>query len=205
MGFSLILAGIAALANWYAVERDNKRVEYVAKPATTALLLLAALAIDSPQDTMRSLTVFALGFCLAGDVFLMLPQNLFVPGLASFLVGHVLFIVAFATHEPSHSIWPTILIGVAVLPVVGRPVLQAVKRDHAKLFWPVLIYIVVITTMFGASGRTGSPIAIAGAAVFMLSDRILAHNRFIRPFAHAQLATMVTYHAALTMLVLALR
>ena len=37
----------------------------------------------------------ALACCLVGDVLLMLPRDLFVPGLVAFLVGHVLYIVGF--------------------------------------------------------------------------------------------------------------
>jgi uncharacterized membrane protein YhhN len=50
-----------------------------------------------------------------------------------------------------------------------------------------------------------SLIGAEGGVMFVASDRILAHNRFIRPFRHAQLAIMTTYHAALVLLVLSLR
>ena len=42
---------------------------------------------------MRAWFVAALVLSLVGDVFLMLPQDLFVFGLGSFLLGHIAYIV----------------------------------------------------------------------------------------------------------------
>ena len=42
---------------------------------------------------MRAWFVAALVLSLAGDVFLMLPKDLFVFGLGSFLLGHIAYIV----------------------------------------------------------------------------------------------------------------
>ena len=67
-----------------------------AKPAVVAALVVAAAVIPVDRTDLvdrRWWFVAALVFCLAGDVLLMLPRDLFVPGLAAFLVGHVLFIV----------------------------------------------------------------------------------------------------------------
>ena len=42
---------------------------------------------------MRAWFVAALVLSLAGDVFLMLPKDLFVFGLGAFLLGHLAYIV----------------------------------------------------------------------------------------------------------------
>ncbi len=198
------LAGVAALLNWIAVERKTKMLEYVAKPATTALLIGAAVALNPDNSGERAWVVAALVLCLMGDVFLMLPQDLFVPGLASFLIGHVLFVVGFLRHDPQHNPIATILLAVVAVPVVLRPILGAVRREHPDLLVPVLVYAVVIAAMLATSSVTGSLVAIAGALVFVTSDTILANNRFVKPLPHGHLATMVTYHAALALLVLSL-
>lgn len=200
----LALAGVAAVLNWIAVERKDKRLEYFAKPATTALLIAAALAMDTDQGTMRSYVVAALVLCLAGDVFLMLPQDLFVPGLASFFVAHLLFVVAFLTHEPGHSALPTLIPTLLLVPILLRSIFVAVRRDHPDLVLPVVAYAGAIGAMLAESAVTGSLLVVAGAAVFVASDTILANNRFVRPLPHGHLATMVTYHAALALLVLSL-
>ena len=199
------LAGVAAVLNWIAVEREDKRLEYVAKPATTALLLVAALALTPQSSAERAWFAVALVFCLAGDAFLMLPRDAFVPGLASFLVGHLCFVGGFLASSPRHNALPTLVVALIVLPLAARPIVRSVRAQHADLLIPVVVYCIVIGAMFAVSGVAGSGVAIAGAAVFVASDTILATNRFVRPFAHAHLATMVTYHAALALLVLSLR
>jgi uncharacterized membrane protein YhhN len=143
--------------------------------------------------------------CLAGDVFLMLPTDQFVPGLASFLAGHVLFIVGFVVASGDDPRWGlTVAAAVVALAISGGPVLRgAVETDNA-LRVPVLAYMAVIGTMLAASALPGSWVAIAGAAVFVLSDSILARNRFVRPVPHGHLLTMATYHAALALLVVSL-
>ena len=47
-------------------------------------------------------------------------------------------------------------------------------------------------------------VAMAGALTFYASDSLLGWNRFVRPFPHAHLAVMVTYHLGQLLLVLSL-
>ena len=199
------LAGVAAVLNWVAVERDNERLEYVAKPATTALLVAATVALTPHSSAERAWFVAALLFCLAGDVFLMLPRDAFVPGLASFFVGHVCFVVGFFASGLSAPFVPTGIAALAIVPVIARPIVRGARAQDPALVAPVLAYMTVLVALVTIAGPTRSWWAIAGSCVFVTSDFILARNRFVRPFAHAHLATMVTYHAALALLVLSLR
>ena len=83
-----------AVANWIAVASEPERTAlvYVAKPATMVALIGVAIALDPFDPAVRAWFVAALVLCLAGDVFLMLPQDLFVAGLASFLLGHLCYV-----------------------------------------------------------------------------------------------------------------
>lgn len=201
-----VLAGIAAACNWVAVARGDKRLEYVAKPATTALLLAAAVNLTPEISAARGWFVVALAFCLLGDVFLMLPRDAFVPGLASFLVGHVCFVAGLAVTEFSISpgLVAVAVFAVAVMPVIARPVLAGARRQDPALAVPVLAYIGVLNVLLLAAAGTGRGVALGGAAVFVTSDYILARNRFVEPLPHGHLATMVTYHGALALLVASL-
>lgn len=184
-----------------AVERDLKAIEYVAKPATTLLLTGAAVA-----GSANAWVVVALLLCLAGDVFLMLPSDQFVAGLASFLLGHLFFIAAFFADmsDDRPLVGVTAGLAVAAVAVSLGPVLRGAVAEDARLRIPVLAYVAVITAMLVASGVTNDGLAVAGAAVFVLSDSVLARNRFVRPIARGRLAVMVTYHAALALLVVSL-
>ena len=69
---------------------------YLFKPITTTLLVaIAAWSPGAPGRLYRPLVVTGLLCSLAGDVFLMLPGDRFVAGLASFLAAHVCYISAF--------------------------------------------------------------------------------------------------------------
>lgn len=197
------LAVVFAIANWIAVEKNNQRLEYISKPATTGLLLIAAATLTPFDPAQRWWFVAGLALCLAGDVFLMLPQDLFVPGLASFLLGHIAFIVGMIVRGV--DIGPIVIVYAVIMALLARPVITAVQRDHKDLLIPVCAYILVIGAMLVVALSGHSLVGAEGGLFFVASDRILAHNRFIRPFRHAQLAIMTTYHAAFVLLVLSLR
>jgi uncharacterized membrane protein YhhN len=188
------------------VATERRPVEYVAKPLTMVVLIAAALALDPADGTARTWFVVALVLSLAGDVFLMLPRDLFVPGLASFLLGHVAYIVGLLSMDTSVA---GLVVGVAIiaiaLPLLGVRILRAVRTgSEPALAVPVAAYILVISAMVIAAGASGSAIALAGAVSFYVSDALIAWTRFIQPLAWGRVAVMVTYHAAQVALVASL-
>ena len=201
----LALGMAAALANWIAVGRGAKALEYVAKPLTLALFIGAALALDPADDTVRAWFVLALVLCLVGDIVLMLPRDLFVFGLAAFLLGHLAYVVGLQLDGQSGR-WfvaglAVVLVGVVV---VGVRVVRAVRADGPAMVGPVTAYMAVISLMVACAFGTGDGFAIAGALLFYGSDALIAWNRFVRPAAWAGVVIMVTYHLGQLGLVLSL-
>ena len=82
----LIVAAILAAGDWVAVARGIVRLEYACKPGALAALIAVALTLDPAHGDVRAWFVVALVLSLAGDLFLMLPSDRFVAGLASFLL-----------------------------------------------------------------------------------------------------------------------
>jgi uncharacterized membrane protein YhhN len=124
----VVVAGVAAAVDWVAVATSDTRLVYAAKPAVLAALTAAAVVIPADQidlNDRRWWFVAALVCCLVGDVLLMLPKDLFIPGLAAFLVGHVLFIVGL-TQPPSPPGVPPFSFSVTGL-VVASLVVVAVE------------------------------------------------------------------------------
>ncbi len=202
----LVLALVVAAVDWWAVATDRRPVEYVAKPATMVVLLAAALALDPVDGTQRTWFVVALVLSLAGDVFLMLPRDLFVPGLASFLLGHVAYVVGLWSGDTSTT---GLLVGVAIiavaLPLLGGRIVRAVRAgDEPELLGPVAAYILVISAMVVSAGASGQPLALAGALSFYASDALIAWGRFVRELPNGRVAVMVTYHLAQLALVASL-
>ncbi len=212
----VIATGLVMVANWVSrrpgsgddAERSADRwLEWITKPAATVGLIMLAAALDPVDDGQQRLTVLGLALCLAGDVFLMLPNERFRLGLASFLVGHLAFMAGFVSRGQTAPPWSIVVATAVLVPclvVGGRRLVPAVRRRHPELLGPILVYIGVIAAMAVAAWWGGSWPAPLGAAVFALSDLTLADNKFVQPRPWAPMAVMVTYHLALSLIVVSL-
>lgn len=195
----LAAAGAVAVIDWYAVARGDARRERIAKPAVIAVLMVAALLGDPEARPVSLLLAAALGASFFGDV-LLLPPVRFSAGLVAFFVAHLAYLGAFAV-GPLESGPATIgaLVGAGVLAVVGRPIL--VGAANAGMRRPVASYFGAIVLMAVAATASGSPIAAAGAWLFVASDAVLGRRQFVddpertaaAPPWH-RLAVMVPYH-----------
>jgi uncharacterized membrane protein YhhN len=203
---ALVVAAVCAVANWIAKARDDRRLEYVAKPATLAALIVVAATLDPADPARRWWFVAALVFSLAGDVLLMLPSDRFVEGLAAFLVAHVCYVVGFWVDPPGAvALVVAAVVVVALVAPLAVRILRAVRASGPReLLAPVGAYIAVIAAMVVSALASGSAAAGAGAVLFAGSDSMIAWNRFVRPFALAAVAIMVTYHVGQALLVLSL-
>jgi uncharacterized membrane protein YhhN len=196
---------VLAVADWAAVARGDKRVEYICKPAVMLALIGVALTLHPSHADRRAWFLAALVLSMLGDVFLMLPRDLFVAGLGSFLLAHIAYVVGLRLHGGSALGW--VLAGLAVLVtdvVLARPVVDAVRRRHPELLLPVLAYVVVISLMVSAALATGLVLAAVGATLFFASDTLIAWNRFLRARPWMPPAIIVTYHLGQAGLVLSL-
>jgi len=204
---ALAVAGVAAVADWWAVARGDTRVEYVAKPLATLALLVVAASVDTDLGGRQGWFVAALALSLAGDVFLMLPQDRFIPGLVSFLLGHVAYVVGFWVDDRPGGVGLVVgivLVGTVVLVLAGRILAGLRASGESELAVPVSVYMAVIAAMAISATGAGPALAIAGAWLFLASDALLAWNKFVRPVAWAPVGIMVTYHLAQAGLALSL-
>jgi uncharacterized membrane protein YhhN len=202
----LVAAGLFAVGDWLAVSRENRRLEYVCKPGTMVLLVGVALSLDATHNDVRCWFVAALVLSLAGDVFLMLPQDRFVAGLASFLLGHIAYVVGLNLHGGSAGELALAAVPVALIAaLIGTRVLRAVLASGDRaLVGPLVAYMVVISAMVTSALASGNWWAAVGASLFFASDALIAETRFVRPHRGARVVIMVTYHLGQAGLVLSL-
>ena len=201
-GVLLSLTGVSAIVDWVAVQRDNKPLEYVSKPLTLALLVVVALVEWDGAGRAAPWLVAALVFSLAGDVFLMLPGNLFVPGLASFLVAHICYVAVFDPGVPEQAWeWAAVVVVLAVGAMLFGRLLKGLRsKELGELVAPVAAYSVAISLMV-FSAVTFSAIAAAGAILFFISDSLIGWTRFVQDVPHGKVAIHVTYHLGQILLV----
>lgn len=194
----LVLMSVVLLLR---AEFANARSQiYIFKPLTTILIMLVALTAAEPRGAFYQYAiVVGLVFSLAGDILLVLPSDRFIPGLVSFLLAQIAYIVAFVPGTQWLStFW-------SPLPfVVYAVVLLSVLLPHTgKMRAPVLMYGVVIVTMAWRAGErwlqlpgSSTLFAFVGAALFVLSDSSLAVNRFVTKYRGERLITLGLYYAA---------
>ena len=199
-----VLPACLALVDWYAVARGDRRTETWAKPLVLASLVATAVVLGATETAAGLWLLVALVFGLVGDIALLsdsLPR--FRAGVWAFLVGHLAYLVCFASLGLTMPAWSWI--GLAVLAVAlfaTRGVVPATHRLAGRaLSLPVAVYAVVIGAMLLCAWFTGVPLVALGATVFVVSDATLSLDRFVRSIPHARLILMVTYHVGQALIV----
>jgi uncharacterized membrane protein YhhN len=184
---------------------------FITKPF---LMLLLALYYAAAAAEPNFLLIAAILFGWMGDIFLMIPdpqktRRFFKPGLAAFLIGHILYIAVFAAFLPRTAhvpVWGWA--AVAVYVIVGVIGYRLIAPHAGKMLPAIVAYCVIIVLMgastvlpLGSVNMTGAVMAMAGALIFMISDIINAYNKFAREIPNERLYTMSTYLAGQFLLV----
>jgi uncharacterized membrane protein YhhN len=207
LALTVVAAASAALAT-AAEYRGRRAGVYVFKPLATAAIVAVALVASASSPLPPSygyLMLAGLTLSLAGDVFLMLPSDRFVPGLASFLAAHLCYTAAFTWHlaragaEYGALSW----LALAGLLLFAGAALWFLFPRLGVLKGPVLVYMLTIVAMawqasnvWLAAPHAGAAPALAGALLFMASDTLLAFDRFGWPFRAAPIFVLGTYFPA---------
>lgn len=196
----------------YAETMDDLEMVWITKPLLMPILLIIFLGRgrqNPPKE--RLFFTLALLFSLAGDVFLMFKrEDLFVFGLASFLLGHLSYIFSFAgrikdaqvsARQKLLTALPFVAF-VAVFLVFLHPYINADPKTR-PLFVPVAVYASVIglmgyTALLRRKGVSpqGFQLVFGGALLFIVSDSCIAINKFVEPLAQPGLIIMATYGLA---------
>jgi uncharacterized membrane protein YhhN len=198
---------LICIGDLVGVITNNELLRHCCKPFITVSLILYYWV--SAKEHRSVWVVLGLVCCFFGDSFLLydhLKELYFMLGLGAFLAGHLLYIIAFTKHQEGNSsslqniqkmriAVPIVLVGVLLL-IILQPSL-------GNLAIPVYGYAVVLVTMALSAllrlGRTNSKsfqLAFFGGCLFLLSDSILALNKFHQEFPWAGVMVMITYIVA---------
>lgn len=167
---------IALIYGVFIMQRSENLFRSTAKTAPVVLLAVAALVAGLPL-----VIVLALVACAAGDWFLSLEgETNFLLGLSAFLIGHLLYTTHFLSLISTDQLFTTDmgLLGLILLALIASVLLRLWPYLNG-LKIPVVIYAVAIAAMaFTAKAANPGQIVLAGIALFMISDIILAQERF---------------------------
>jgi uncharacterized membrane protein YhhN len=170
-------------------------------PLATILILAIAFANWRARKDRYSLWItVGLTFSLAGDVLLLRPEHFFLLGLSAFLLTHIAYLFAFTrdTRFPARPrVWILYLLFAACCNFL------LFSRLPAGLRFPVAAYSLFLVSMAAqAMGRwfllrtSAARWAALGALLFVLSDGLLAFDRFYKPLPLAPLLVLLPYYAA---------
>ncbi len=170
------------------------------KPLLMLTLLLHFVSVSSDYPPWRYWVIAALMFSWAGDVLLM-KDELFVIGLASFLLAQVCYIIAYQNTGASTGLLKRL--DVVKFTLFGVLLIWIILPGLDGMLFPVLLYTLVLLTMavwahkrrHGTS--TGSFTLVAsGVTFFVLSDSMIAINKFALELPFERILVMSSYLAA---------
>lgn len=199
-----LLYAIVALLDLLFIYNDQTTLRWFTKPLLMPLLMAGFyVATTTRTGLLFRLILAALVLSWCGDVLLQL-EGFFIPGLISFLLAHLCYIIFFLQTEKTKKGWVQIQL-LMVLPVLLYILLflYLLLPHLGALKIPVIVYGITIGSMLLLALNTKYTLAakisrlfIWGAILFVISDSVLAVNLFAYQHLSLRLLVMITYSAA---------
>ena len=178
---------------------NQPALNFIFKPLATLVVMAYAWPRGQDNPVMRRWVLAGLCFSLAGDVFLMWPQQGFLPGLVSFLLAHLAYLWAF-TRVSRFAATPWVFVAYGALALLILSQLWPGVPGALRL--PVVAYVLALASMAAQAAvvwRSGAPrgaVLALGGLLFMTSDALLATNKFGGGLPMASLWILSTYWSA---------
>ncbi len=195
----------------FFIMNDAQQYRVYTKTLLVPLLLVAVLVQTNTTSHKRSKLYLALALTcsFAGDLFLLGGDQTtwFMSGLSFFLIAHIFYIAFFFQIRPftAKSIWLFSVGAVAITAYIIfllASIWAKLKPDFAiaVTFYSIFIGGMMLAALHTAAGHRIKKAAyfyfIPGAVLFIISDSLLALDKFSGAFAHADILIMITYGSA---------
>lgn len=207
----ILLFWINALIHVFSIILDLNLLMLITKPLI--MPLLAGMFFFKTRDVVKQVPVsylyLAMLFSLFGDILLMFMDQgeiYFITGLVAFLFAQVLYAITYMHYRYKGSNVPgwgirmiylftvlayTVILSISLLPYLGEMLLPVT-------LYTLTILAMVIMAIF-RQNRTSTLsfyLVFAGAVIFLLSDSIIAINKFMVPVFYERLLVISTYMLA---------
>ncbi|MCB0445354.1 MAG: lysoplasmalogenase [Gelidibacter sp.] len=202
--FTLLFIGILCAELICGSIESLQTAHYFTKPALLISLVVFFYS-ESKQlsKSIRRFTLLALSFSLLGDVLLLFVEqsaNYFMFGLMAFLLAHIMYILVFSKHRnKTKNPWVFVLL----LLIFAMGIFYLLKSGLGTMRIPVSIYMLIILTMVtmaflrkGMVNPISYNLVLIGGFLFLVSDSILALNKFYQPLPLSNFSIMTTYALA---------
>lgn len=172
------------------------------KAAAILMLLMPVATLMSAQG--RTALWLAIVLSAIGDMLLAsrLPMQ-FELGLGAFLLAHLAYL---AVMWPTVSMQSTDRLPAVLMTLVFIALCSWILPFTGQMLLPVAVYMSVICAMAFCAllSKPRNFVLLSGAILFVISDSIIAINKFIVSLPEASLVIMVTYYSAQFLLVFSL-
>lgn len=177
-------------------------IHFVSKPLLMPLLIGFCLSMPQVKDQkLKRWIVVALFFSWVGDTLLLFQNEkslFFILGLVAFLLAHVGYIIGFTRLKSVANTTEKVII-VLMFVFYSISLVMILWSGLGEMKLPVMVYAAVLTTM-GALGviknTTSYPYLTLGVLFFVISDSILAINKFLVAVTYSGVLIMSTYIVA---------
>lgn len=168
-------------------QEDFLYLRFFTKPLLVPLIIVLYLSGITKKTAINSWFLSGLIFSFLGDTFLLFKWG-FLPGLGSFLLAHVFYILSFVKLRKTKMLAsiPFILLYLFFLIYSLHPYLKEMEI-------PVIVYGITISIMAYFSLRSKNKWLIAGAFLFVISDSLLSFNMFVNYKGMIEQCVMATY------------
>ncbi|NOI83092.1 lysoplasmalogenase [Vibrio tubiashii] len=200
----LLITLTCAIHVW-SINQSNRWIFYLSKPTPIFLMSVIVFGSQHAQSTYALWIGVGLILSCIGDIFLMHPKDKFIQGLSVFLLAHFAYSIAFfSAVDMQTNVW--ILL---TLLAIGTLVYLLLLPNLGRWKLPIAVYSLGILMMawgtiehWNSSLGSGAGYAVLGAFIFIVSDVVLAVDRFRSHSAYSRHVVMITYYTAQTLLTL---
>lgn len=201
---AVIYFGLLSIHVWGEYKKIIK-MRYITKPLLMPLLIIFYV-LGATVGTLNALIIFALLFGTIGDIFMMKEEvdKFFLNGMIAFLIGHVFyifFITKIVINIGDFASFPWLILfltGPGI--VVGLYSMKKMKPKLGKFLLPTVIYsgfllIMHFSTLLLSSATLDERFwyIYLGSLLFVISDTLLAWNRFVSKINHHLVYIMILY------------
>ena len=200
----IVLSALIAIAAQSGLGFVPPSFAFIAKPLTTVLLIAFAWPRGRTSPLPRRWVLIGLAFSLLGDIALLWPVKGFLIGLLAFLAAHLSYLWAFTRVQRLAAWpWPFLAYGLLAAAILS----QLWPGVPTALRAPGVAYVICLSAMGAqaavlgwrargtAGSRRGALLALGGL-LFVISDALLATNKFAGPLPLASVWVLSTYWAA---------
>jgi uncharacterized membrane protein YhhN len=194
------------LAELTAIAFEWNNIRFITKPLLLIILFAWFITSSKKYLPLRYYIAAALFFSWLGDIFL-LNENVsygFIAGLAGFLIAHIMYILFFLrlrAKQLSPKPWNVFIIAAVI--VYASALFNFLYPHIGNLKIPVAVYALAISAMlvtavhaFKHCNDKAASNCISGAVLFIMSDSLLAVNKFYAALPAAEIFIMLSYSLA---------